>query len=75
MKKEIEIITLEDGVDYAIVKIIESSNKFVYLANVSDPSDLVIRKLIIVNDEEVLAGLDSDEEFDEALALYNQDTN
>lgn len=72
MSKELEYVELEDKENYVILKILEGTNKYVYLANIKDASDLVIRKLIVIDDQEILAGLDTDQEFNEAMELFKK---
>ena len=64
---ELEVITLEDGKEYAIVKEI---NNYVLLINPEDELDFCIRKNVIKDGKEFIESLDSDEEFDKALALF-----
>ncbi len=72
MSKELEYIELEDKENYVILKILEGTNKYVYLANIKDASDLVIRKLIVIDGQEILSGLDTDQEFNEAMELFKK---
>lgn len=72
MSKELEYVELEDKENYVILKILEGTNKYVYLANIKDASDLVIRKLIVIDGQEILAGLDTDQEFNEAMELFKK---
>lgn len=67
MKEIIQTVTLEDGIEYIILDEIES---FMYLANIDDETDFCIRKIKTEQGQEILVGLDSDEEFDNALKLY-----
>lgn len=72
MSKELEYVELEDKENYVILKILEGTNKYVYLANIKDAGDLVIRKLIVIDEQEILAGLDTDQEFNEAMELFKK---
>lgn len=72
MSKELEYVELEDKENYVILKILEGTNKYVYLANIKDASDLVIRKLIVIDGQEILSGLDTDQEFNEAMELFKK---
>ena len=72
MSKELEYVELEDKENYVILKILEGTNKYVYLANIKDASDLVIRKLIVIDEQEILSGLDTDQEFNEAMELFKK---
>lgn len=68
------VYTIEiDNKEYLITDAIENNgNKYVYLSYVEDFSDFCIRKAVIEDDEEVLIGLDSTEEFAVALKLFEQ---
>lgn len=71
MEEFINVVTLEDGIEYAIIDEIESnSTKYLYLSNVEDSDDFCIRKLALKDNEQVLIGLDDDAEFDLALMLF-----
>jgi len=67
MNIEVEAITLENGVEYGIIKEI---NNYVLLVNPNDESDYCIRKNVNRNGQEYIESLDSDEEFEMALALF-----
>lgn len=54
-----------DGIEYLVVDQIQ---QFLYLSNASDEEDMMIRKVSMDNDEQLLP-LDSDEEFEKALLL------
>lgn len=64
---ELEVITLEDGIEYAIVKEI---NEYVLLINPNEEGDFCIRKNVVRDGKEYIESLDSDEEFESALALF-----
>ena len=71
MVNNINVITLEDGIEYAIIEeIIHNDKKYVFLTNVNDYEDFCIRKVIVDENEEFLVGLDDDAEFDLALMLF-----
>lgn len=71
MTEHINVITLEDGIEYAIIEEITYDNKkYVYLANTDDYEDFCIRKVIVAEKDNVLVGLDDDAEFDLALMLF-----
>lgn len=66
-------VVLEDGIEYAVIDEIEQGNiTFVYLINVLDSIDFCIRKVDSEINDEVLVGLDSDDEFDLALNLFEE---
>lgn len=69
--ENIEIITLEDGKDYMVTDEFEINKvRYVYLTNEEDIADICIRKVNIINNEEYLVGLDSEEEFKNALQEF-----
>ena len=63
---KIKYITI-NNIDYLIV--IEKQG-YLYLVNENNPKDFCIRKNKIIDGEEFVAPLDSDEEFDKALKLF-----
>ena len=67
---DLEQVTLENGTAYSIVK---EKEGFVYLINPLDENDFCIRKNVIINGEEFLKMLDSDEEFNYALSLFKEE--
>ncbi len=67
---ELDAITLE-GREFVIVdEIILNGVKYVHLASAENYEDFCIRKIIVRDNEEILTGLDSDEEFDNALREF-----
>lgn len=64
---ELEVITLENGIEYAIAKEI---NNYVLLVNPENPKDFCIRKNVVKDGKEFIESLDSDEEFDTAMDLF-----
>lgn len=71
MVENINVITLEDGIEYAIIEeIIHDDKKYVYLTNINNYEDFCIRKVIVENNEQFITGLDDDTEFDLALMLF-----
>ena len=64
---ELEVITLENGTEYAVAKEI---NNYLLLINPENPEDFCIRKNVIKEGKEFIESLDSDEEFDNALELF-----
>ncbi len=70
---EIKCIKLEDGLEYMVLDEIDSgSTTYVYLTNVSDEEDFCIRKVNNEKNSELLVGLDSNEEFDKALLIFDK---
>ena len=70
---EMKCITLEDGLEYMVLDEIDCDDStYVYLTNVSDEEDFCIRKVNNKVNSALLIGLDSDNEFDKALLLFNQ---
>lgn len=69
--EDVEIITLEDGKDYMVTDEFEINKvRYIYLTNEEDIADICIRKINIINNEEYLVGLDSEEEFKKALQEF-----
>lgn len=69
--EDVKIITLEDGKDYMVTDEFEINKvRYVYLTNEEDIADICIRKINIINNEEYLVGLDSEEEFKNALQEF-----
>ena len=66
-----KVYSLEiDGKQYLIIdQIKDKNNEFVYFSNEKYPKDFCIRKLA-KDDNDLLIGLDSNEEFDYALKLF-----
>ena len=72
MELEVNVIKLEDGIDYVIIDAIQNeSNKYLFLANKNDETDVCIRKIISKENKEYLIKLDDDDEFEEVLTLFN----
>lgn len=73
MEENINCITLEDGLIYAVVDEIKINNiTYVYLSNINNSEDFCIRKIIIENNKEYLQGLNNKEEFEKALLTFSQ---
>lgn len=71
MTEEINIVVLEDGLEYAVIdEIKHNDNKYIYLTNVNDVEDFCIRKIIVENNEQFIIGLEDEKEFDLALMLF-----
>ena len=64
---EVEVVTLENGKEYGIIKEI---NNYVLLVNTENEADYCIYKNVIKDGEEFLESLDSNEEFDTAIQLF-----
>ena len=70
------LIKLENGFEYRVVDKIKNNDvAYVYLINLVDKDDLVIRKEIQKDEECYLKGLESDDELKLALNLYIQKNN
>ena len=69
--KEIEVVKLE-GIEYMIIKeLIIDGVTYIHLAKVESPEEFCIRKIQIIDKEEMIVGLDNKEEFDMALEVFN----
>ncbi len=73
---ECNVITI-NNIEYTeIDKINYNNNTYIFLANIDNPSDYMIRKLTIKNNEEYLSALSNEEEFKELLNIFkNKYTN
>lgn len=70
------IIKLENGFEYRVVDKIKNNDlAYVYLINLVDKDDLVIRKEVIEDEKTYLVGLDDTKELELALNLYIQKNN
>ena len=65
--EEKEIVFLENNSRYIIL---DEINDYVYLSNVDDNNDFCIRKNIIINNEEMLEGLEDEDEVKKAMMLF-----
>lgn len=65
--REMEIVTLEDNIDYVVIDRIDN---YVYLTKEDEKDFFAIRKIEIKNNDEYFCGLDSDLEFDKAFLLF-----
>ena len=69
MEKELDVVTI-DGVNYLILEKIDyNDNSYVYLSNVMDMNDTLIKK-IDKNDSKVVFPLDDENEFELACNLF-----
>jgi len=72
-EREYNVITLEDNKEYAEIDKIEyNNNTYLFFANLNNPEEFCIRKLIKENNEEFIIGLDAKEEFDNILMIFSQ---
>lgn len=72
---EIDTIVI-DNIRYVIIKeMVINNQKYVYLSNIDDPSDFFIKKIKVINDKEILTGIDSDEEFELVLLTFTKELN
>lgn len=68
----VTLSTLEDGKNYVVLDEIQGTNKYVYLLDFEDEENMTIRKEVIKDNEKYLQGLNDDNEFSEAISLYQQ---
>jgi len=62
-----------DGNKYLVVDtIIDEGIKYVYFVNENDVSDLLIQKEIIEDDKTYLVNLDSEDEFNKVMLLFEE---
>ncbi len=61
MDKEIEVVTLEDNLDYVILTEVSIySNKYMVLSREDDPNVVVVRKVIIEDGNEYLTKVNTE---------------
>ena len=71
MVENVNVVTLEDGIEYAVIDEINHNNDtYIFLTNINNYEDFCIRKIVIENDTKFIVGLDNDKEFDLALMLF-----
>lgn len=68
----VTLTTLEDEKKYVVLDEIQGTNKYVYLLDPEDEENMTIRKEILKDNEKYLQGLNDDNEFTEAITLYQQ---
>ena len=62
-----------DGKRYIIVDALEvNDDKYLVMGNESNPNDLMIRKVIVMNGEEYISKLDSEEELIKVLDTFKE---
>ena len=72
--REVEVMTI-DNKDYLIMKeVFENNTSYVFLSNVHDPEDVMIRKSSS-NDPNYYVPLDNEEEFRLATLLFFKASN
>lgn len=70
MEQTVNCVNIND-IDYIILDEINIEGiKYIFLVNENDENDLLLRKVIIQNNEEYLDLLDNQEEIDKALVYY-----
>jgi len=75
-KKECNVFTLENNIEYTEITRIEyNNNTYLVLSDLENPENFCIRKLIIENNEEYIIGIDTKEEFDTVLNLFSKKYN
>ena len=68
---EAKSVRLEDGIEYMVIDEIDNATTtYYYLAIIDDEEDFCIRKIEKENDDQLLVGLDSDQEFDRAMLMF-----
>lgn len=68
---KIEYVIIDDKRFGVISEIPHQDTVYVFLANLEDPSEQLIRKYKIENNDDLLP-LETDQEFDFALKLFNK---
>lgn len=72
MEKECPSINIDNKNYLVIDKIKIGDIEYWYLSNESDSNDFLIQKLSMLNNEEVIVNLDSNEEFDMAIMEFSK---
>lgn len=68
---EIEYVVI-DNKNYIITSRIEGKNSYIYLSNEDDLEDFIIQKIIYNGNQSMIVNLESDEEFNEAIELFQK---
>lgn len=68
MEKELEVVVIENKEYYIIKEISHGDNIYLYLSNVENDDDMLIRKTTIEN-KDLIVPLQNKQEFDIACAL------
>lgn len=72
VETEVNVVEI-NGIEYSeLMQLQIDGNTYVYLADLDNPSNFMVRKLIFEDDGQYLIGLDSKEEFDKALACFSK---
>lgn len=70
---EVDVIKLENNLEYAIFDTIQNGdNKYLFLGNLQDASDLKVRKVVKKEEREYLRKLDDKLELEEVMTLFNE---
>ena len=68
---DIDVITLENNLNYLVLDtILNENNKYLVLVNKDDEKDIVIRKVIKKDNREYLIKLDTEDEFEEVMSIF-----
>ncbi len=69
---DLDVITLENNQNYLIIDtIVNENNKYLFLVNEDNKNDIVLRKVIKKDEKEYVTKLDSKDEFEEIMTLFN----
>ena len=70
---DVNSVILENGIEYIEIDELKYNNvRYVLLSNLNNVKDSCIRKIVIENNEELLCGLDTGDEFDIVLEMFVQ---
>ena len=70
-EEEYNVVTLSNGVEYTeVYRLTNNGKTYSFLSNLDDIEDFCIKKVIKKGDKEVVIGLDDENEFNRALALF-----
>ena len=69
---EVNVIKLENNLEYIIIDAIEdNNNKYLVMTREDDPLDICVRKIITLDNEEYLDKLETEEEFEKIIKIFN----
>lgn len=68
--KDVKTMILEDGEYMVIDECLINNTNYIHFAKVDDPEDFCIRKVNIIDGEEIIVGLDNMDEFNLALKSF-----
>ena len=68
---EVDMLRLEDNNDYILIDKVENKGNKYFILGKNNTEDFCIRKVIVENNKEWLIKLDSYDELEEIMSIYN----